>query len=195
MRTPSNKAVPDRVLVAGLVSLVLMSVAWWTLGRHPSTSRDGLPQFAIPAGWQVERDDGRRETYQQVRLLGPRNQEDTYTAFMAIRVRPLRAEAGWYEHIAELVRQEADGALEGSLVDGPHPVRLAGLPAQELTVSVTLRPPAHHEFPPGEVPLITRAVFFEHDHAGYEIMYSADAREYARYEPAFTALLDSFVIR
>ena len=188
----SRRRASSQRFVLVLLGLLLAAAAV-SLGRRPS--RDGIPHFAAPAGWRMEREEGRTETYHEVRFLGPRNGEDTYTAFMAIRARPLRAAQGWSAHIEELMRQTADGAVEGAVVDGPHPARVAGVPAQEVTVSATIVPPTPHGGQRLPVPLKTRALFFEQGDMGYEVVYGADAREYARSEPAFTALLDSFVIR
>ena len=191
-----------RLLLAAVLGALLMAPAWW-LGRHPGRipSFTAAPRRAAaplnvqyPVGWRVEHDQGRRESYQQVRLIGPRNAEDTYTAFIAIRVRPRQEEGGWYERIEDLMRQTMDHTVEGSTVDGPRAAQVAGLPAEELVVSSTLTLRPEHGLRPGPIPVKSRAVFFARERAFYEVVFSADAREYAPLEPEFDEMLRSFVI-
>lgn len=192
MRAPRRWVSPAVLLAALLIVPVLLRE------HHPDTVSSelvvGSHRMALqyPAGWRMEYEEGRTEPYQQIRLVGPRNEEDTYTAFIAIRVRPRRSEGGWYERVEELVSQSAEHVVEGSVVDGPRAVQVAGLAAEELLVSLTITPRPQHGLPPLPIPVQSRAVFFEREGAYYEIVYSADAREFARHEQALADLLESF---
>ena len=153
-------------------------------------------QLVYPAGWRLEREEGRTEPYQQIRLVGARNAEETYTAFIAIRVRPLRTANGFYSRVEDLVRHYTDRLLERARVEGPRAIRVAGVPAEEFIVSYTI-PPGYHAagWHLADIPVTMRTIFFEHGPRCYELVYSADTREYARHEAAFTELLNSLQIR
>ncbi|MBI4342797.1 MAG: hypothetical protein HY599_05470 [Candidatus Omnitrophica bacterium] len=189
-----------------LLGLLFLLPAVWLGWQHGRLSSPPAPkespdrgddptrplQLVSPAGWRLERERGRTEPYHQIRLVGARNAEDTYTAFISIRVRPLREAGGFYAHVGELVRHSIDRRLEGARVEGPRAVRVAGVPAEELIVVYTIPALRHHAgAKPADIPVTTRSMFFERGSSCYELVYSADTREYARHEAVFTRLLES----
>ena len=194
----------------GLLALVVLCPAWWlgcrrrTSGplQDTATSIPGwqwyraadpvLPSaFLYPASWSIREERGRLEPSVQLRLLGVRNGEDTYTCFISIRSRPVQAAGGLSLHITDLIRQHTERLLEGAIIDDRHATHIAGLPAEELTVSYTIPPLYHQGLKPLAIPVTTRTVLLERGGYGYELVYSADAREYARYEPVFNRVLAS----
>ena len=143
--------------------------------------------FGYPADWRLQEESGTIQPYEQVRLLGPRNHADTYTAYIAL----LGAAIG---ELGQEARAEAwvSRLPDGARVEARSTVTVDGLIASEVVMSQTI-PSLHlHGQPPSpEIPVMTRALFFHAGVSQYEFIYSADAREFASYAPICDALLAS----
>ena len=175
-----------------------------TLGCGNALSRPGpgerlyrgtAPLLAVrliyPAQWRLTEERGRQEPYTQVRLLGPRNAEDTYTAYITVRGVLPDPGGGPGESLDERVRRYIDTLLEGTAIESVQPTAFEPGEARELVISVTIPPLFRSGLKPLPIPVKTRTVFLRRGRAYYEIAYSADAREYAAHLQVFERLLAS----
>ena len=156
----------------------------------------GVPiVFRYPIAWQLQQEQGTVERYQQVRVLGPRNREDTYRCYLTIRSSPLERDGGKFDTRDALVKHYTDHLFTGASIDGDRERQVAGVPARDLTVSYTIPPLYQHGLKAIEIPVKTRTVVLQlHDHL-LELVYSADQREYAEYAEAFDELLAAFRVQ
>lgn len=161
--------------------------------------RGATPPLALslvyPSDWRLTEEAGRRERYAQLRLLGPRNAEDTYTAYIAVRGVAPDAESGAGESLDARVRRYADELLDGTTIESVQPASLQQAEARELVASFTVPPLFRSGLKPLPIPVKTRAVFVHRGPYRYELIYSADAREYAAHAPAFDRVLASLRFR
>ena len=157
--------------------------------------RGAAPPLALsliyPARWRLMEEQGRREPYAQARFLGPRNAEDTYTAYIAVRGILPDSEGGPTESLDERVRRYTEELLEGAAIESVQPTALQQGEARDLVVSFTVPPLFRSGLKPIPIPVKTRIVFLQRGRSCYEIAYSADAREYAAHAPAFERVLAS----
>ncbi len=147
--------------------------------------------FRYLPDWRIEEARGLADRYRQVQAWGPRNQDDTYTAHVTVRVSPVKSEGGRYANVDELVAATRKAIYAGR-VDSERHTTIAELLAVDQTMSYTL--PAVHQ--PGlkalPVPVKTRGLFFEREGHLYELLFSCDSREYDRNSLAFEQLLRTF---
>ena len=150
--------------------------------------------LAYPSAWRLTEEVGSRERYAQVHLLGPRNAEDTYTAYIAVRGVVPDGE-GAMGGLDERVRRYADELLEGTTIESLRPTSLQHAEARDLLVAFTVPPLFHPGLKSLPIPVKTRTVFLRRGAYLYEVIYSADAREYAAHAPAFERVLASLRFR
>ena len=159
---------------------------------YASRFQDFPVTFRYPSGWRLREEEGRMEVFRQIRLLGPRNADDTYTCSIAVWGSPLKAYGGRHGSVDGLVRHYTTHLFNGSRVVAEGRRRVGGVSATDLTVSYTI-PPLHQ---PGlkaiAIPVMTRTVFLERNPYLYELSYSADARESDRSQQAFDLVLATF---
>lgn len=145
--------------------------------------------FQYPAAWRLQEERGKVDKYRQVRVLGPRNADATYTCYVTVRSSPQQSHGGKYERVEELVRNYKDHQFVGSVVEVDRRKTVAGVSAYDLTVSYTVPPQHKPNLKPIPIPVKTRTVFLEKSPYLYELRYSADAREYGQHSQAFERLL------
>ena len=163
--------------------------------EYTSSDSDFTASFVYPEGWSLDEERGTKEAYREVRIRGPRNADDTYTCYLAVRASPLKSEGGKFATSADALEHYTHRLLEGSAVESHTDRAVAGLPADDLTVSYTL-PPLHlHGLTPKAIPIKTRTVFLEHGAYLYELIFSADAREFPRHAEAFERLVTTIRFR
>ena len=168
-------------------------------GRDTADYRGTEPPLAVsldyPPSWRLVEERGRAEPYAAVRVLGPRNAEDTYTAYMTVRGWLVPGEAGRMEEIDGRVHRYTSQLLDGSAVESDMRRRQWGTDVRDLTVAYTV-PPLHRAgLKPVQIPVRTRTLFLRRGEYAYEVSYSADAREYASHQDAFDELLASLRFR
>jgi hypothetical protein len=156
--------------------------------------------FSYPDAWQAQEARGSLEPYHQVRLRGPRNREDTYTAYMIVRSRPSGSADGASESAQAMLQRYRELLPEGSKIDRDVVRQLAGQSAHDLVISYTIPPRRLHAEPPAsnpslEIPVTTRTLFLERGQRLYELVYSADARDYRRFAAVFERLLETLEFR
>ena len=146
-------------------------------------------RFVYPSAWRLTEEQGTLEPYAELRLLGPRNEEDTYTA--SITVRAIRPADDPALPLEVRVREYRDHLPDGAVVERHAARKLEQAPAEDLAVSWTVPPLFRSGLKPLPIPVKTRAVLFRRGPYLYELIYSADARDYAAHEPVFERLLAS----
>jgi hypothetical protein len=180
------------------VAALLIAPAWFAAAagerQYAGTDASLGIAFSYPDAWKAQEERGRLEPYRQVRLRGPRNQADTYTAYIIVRSRPSGDDEGSYESVEALMQRYRELLPEGTSVDQDDVRQLAGSAARDLIVSSTI-PKRHRHVESPEIPVTTRTVCLEHGHRLYELVYSADAREYPRFVSVFERLLDTLEFR
>ena len=150
--------------------------------------------FQYPSGWRIDEERGAVDVYHQVRLRGPRNQEDTYTAYLLVRSTPLH-ERDAAEGVRGFMTRYTSHLPEGAAIDSRAAQQLAGLTAEDLMVSYTI-PPLHRAGrAPRAIPVRTRTLVAAKDGRLYEFVYSADARAYTDSAGAFERVSRTLQIR
>ena len=89
---------------------------------------------------------------------------------------------------------------EGARVDHDEVRQLDWRAAHDLVVSYTIPPRRFHAGLPGsapslEIPVTTRTLFLENGSRLYELVYSADARDYRKFVSVFERLLETLAFR
>jgi len=151
--------------------------------------------FRYPGAWRLQEEAGQVERYRQVRVLGPRNLEDSYSAYFAVYGAPVTARGGTHQDLEAFISNYTAHLQQGAQVLADTDSAVAGGRARDLTVSFTLPPWHHRDLKPVEVPVQQRVILFERDRTLYQLTYSADAREYDRHAAVFEKLLKSFRIQ
>lgn len=135
--------------------------------------------FQHPQSWRPQEETGTVERYQQVRLLGPRNREDTFSAVLSVAGFPTRDLGGGYEGLADFYKNYREHLPPGSHVTHTTDRPVAGQKAYDLTYSFQApRIPHHHDMPKEQIQVRTRALFLQNGAYLYRISYSTDARDY-----------------
>lgn len=163
--------------------------------RYTGTMPGLLVSFDYPEGWILREERGKIETYRQIRLLGPRNAENTYTTYIAIRSSPVKAQGGKYDTIDALIRNSTSHQEAGTTVIWRRATALGSLQATDLLTSSVMPAWHHRDVIAKEVPLKTRQLFFQQGDDLYEIVYSADARDYDLRSQTFEQLLHTLRIQ
>ena len=202
------------ILTATLIGLI--GLGWWILAgwEHSNDRGHGMSEqtaggsmkyegddarlkveFRYPAGWRLQEERGTIEVYSEVRLLGPRNRDDTYTCTIAVRGSPAKAYGGKHETLSDVVKNFTSHLFKEANILSEKDRVVAGTRAKELTVSYTI-PPLHlPSLQAMEIPVKARALFLEKEPYFYELIYSADAREYDLHADAFEQLIKTFRFR
>ena len=168
-------------------------------GAETADYRGQEPPLALsldyPPSWRLTEEHGRTEPYAALRVLGPRNAEDTYTAQMVVRGSVLPRDEHGTESLDERVRRYTAQLLDESTVESEARRRQWGAEVRDVTVVYTV-PPLHRSgLKPLPISVRARTVFLQRDGYAYDITYSADAREYASHQEAFDELLASLRFR
>ncbi len=160
--------------------------------QYQGTEPGLMVRFEYPGQWKLYEERGKVETYRQVRMLGPRNHDDTYTAYFSVWGSPLKSSGGRHENLDGLVTHYKSHLLSETQMLSEQPLTVGGKRAVEVMVSYTM-PPIHHKgLKAMAVPVKTLTVFLEYSPYLYELTYSADAREYEQSAKAFQRLLKTF---
>ena len=152
-------------------------------------------QLEYPTGWRLQEEQGQLDAYRQVRFLGPRNPDDTYTCYVSVRGSPVKSHGGKYESVAELMASYRQYSFRDAKIELERPRTVADQKSQGMTATFTI-PPLHK---PGlkaiPIPVKTRILFLERASYLYELIYSVDLREYDRHAEPFERLVRTFRFR
>jgi len=194
---------------AAWTTLLLSAVlALWRLPSETAHAADPEPfatyvgtdasvrvRFDYPAGWRLTEERGAIDAYVSVRLLGPRNAQDTYTAYIVVRSSPFQANGGLHPSAGALMDQFLETAPPGAVVESRVVTPVDGQPADDLTLSYTIPPFFHKGLVPAATKVKTRLLALERPPYLYELTYSADAQEYDAGAASFARLLESLRFR
>ncbi len=150
--------------------------------------------FSYPDQWPLHEEHGTVESYQAVRIMAPRNADDTYTSHISVYGAPLKSHGGKFDSAEERVEQYKRLLADAQIIAETQR-EVGGLKATDLVVSYTI-PAIHHKgLKAVPVPVKARKVVIAHGPYLYELNYVADSREYDRYADMFERLLESFQVQ
>ena len=151
-------------------------------------------RFEAPDGWKATEESGTVDSYRAIRLLGPRNAEDTYTSAITIRQSPVKAQGGKFASGEELMEHALAHQLSGSTTEARTVTTVAETPAIDVTVAYTVPPLRLPKLTPLPIPVKTRTLVLVKGSYVYEVIYTADAREYSRHASVFERVARSLQI-
>jgi hypothetical protein len=152
--------------------------------------------FLYPVDWQALETKGKETDYDEVFILGPRNQEDTYSLGLRVLVKPAREEGGQYTNLEEVVvdylskHKRLTKYREISRSHG----NLAGVEATEIEVGYTMPLPLN-TINPKETPILERRIFLKKGDHFYEVIYTAAEEDYYGYLETFRDVVRTFEFR
>ncbi|HEX9779823.1 MAG TPA: hypothetical protein VGB20_01265 [bacterium] len=167
--------------------------------RQPPMTRDryegsdlGFPAaFDIPSGWKLEHERGTIDPYAQIRLLGPRNADDTFRAMLAVRAYPRESGPPQHDSAGAWLAHLKAHLPPGAMIERELTRDVAGRPATDLTAAYVI-PPLHRPgLPAVEIPVRMRTIVTQTGGHVVEVMGSSDAREFEWLAPRLDALLRS----
>jgi len=165
-------------------------------GRYVRYDTGFLPaSFDYPAGWKLTEDKGIVQKYKQAMMVGPRNEDKTFSAAFTVIVSPTKEKGGLFSSVDELKTHNLV-----HLFDDPRVVELSsrqvgGAPAQDVT-AVFERPPFRIQgLPHKTIPVKERMLLFQKDSRLFEIRYSADQQEYPKHLKDFEHLVASIRLK
>lgn len=154
-----------------------------------------LVDFEYPKEWELQEEQGQVEKYRKVRLVGPRNAEDTYDSSISAVVYPLKKDGGRFEALDGLVRNFKEHQIGPARFEQEKMGVIGGHPAVDITVSTVIPPLLHDGVKPLEIPVKSRTIFFQRGESLYRITYSADSRMFDSHSKEFEHLLGSLQFR
>jgi hypothetical protein len=151
-------------------------------------------EFLYPTVWQVQEFD--REGHSEVFILGPRNQDDTYSLAIAVHVFPAQERGGKYAAVADVVEdyRRRNRHLASFREIATSCGALAGTEAVEIVVSYTI------PLPPGgassqDTPIVERRIVVKRKDWFYELIYRAVEEDYYAFLPVFRDIVRTFEFR
>ena len=147
--------------------------------------------FLYSSDWQVR--EVKEANYDEVLILGPRNQENTYSLALTMRVTPTSEKGGQYTSLGELIADYLAKSKcstrfqEISRTDGC----LADVDTTEIEISYTIPLPIN-TLKPKETPIVERRIFLKKGDHFYEVMYRAVEEDYYQYLKAFKDVMRTF---
>ncbi len=142
--------------------------------------------FLFPDDWPIMESRGKEEQYDEVFVFGPRNQEDTYSLSISVRVTLSRNQSGRHGDIGTPIASflvKHRGLAEFRKLSRASGT-LAGVNATEIEIGYTLPLPLN-SVKPRATRIIERQIFLEKDGRFYELIYNAVAEDYHEYLPIF----------
>jgi hypothetical protein len=159
-----------------------------------STNRRLDFEFLYPAAWQVTEFD--RDGHNAVFIIGPRNQDDTFSLTMTVHVFPAWERKGKFTTVAEVVedylrksRQLSD-FREISRAQGT----LVGVDAVEIEINYTMPLPLNN-VDAKDTSIMERRIIFKKGSQFYELTYTAVAEDYYAYLESFRDAVSTFKFR
>jgi len=147
--------------------------------------------FLYPANWdlreRVKRDSG------EVVILGPRNQDNTYSSGLDISVTPTRQAGGKFSTVDELVAEylkKSENLPRFKLISkttgsfGPYA-------ATETLLSYVMPLPLHN-VEPRDTTIVERRIVFQRGQRFYELSYKATEEDYPVFLEAFRRVVQTF---
>ena len=190
--SPASTLKMPKRLILGSLLLGCLSLGWASFSEYRTEDPGFSMRFQYPKGWKIQREEGRIERYQLVRVLGPRNSEGSYSCYLSIVGMPLKPGGGKFESLGEFIQDYREHLPSGTTLEQEGKAKVGGgQEAVDLTFSYVV-PPLHKPgLKPLEIPVRSRILLFQKGTLLYRITYSADAREYDRHAGAMEKLIQS----
>lgn len=151
--------------------------------------------FEYPEGWKLKEEKGTVQNYRQARIMGPRNEDDTYSASISVVGYPLRKDGGRFDDLAGMIRNFKEHQIGEEKMEQEKMTVVGGQPAVDMTISTVIPPLLHRGTKNLEVPVKNRTLFVQRGESLYRITYSADSRMYDSHSKEFEHLLGSLQFR
>ena len=193
---------------AMIAVLALLGLSAWGLwrceaaltARHGETMYRGTApelrvSFSYPEQWPLHEEHGKMEPYQAVRIMAPRNAEDTYTSHISVQGSPLKPQGGKFESAEERVDHYKQHLLPDAEIIAEAQREVGGLKATDLVASYTISAILHKGIKAAAVHIKERKIVMASPSYLYEVSYTADQREYDRYADVFDQLVKSFQVQ
>jgi hypothetical protein len=151
-------------------------------------------EFLYPAAWQVR--EFTRDGHNAVFILGPRNQDDTFSLTITVHVFPAWERKGKFATVAEVVEdylrksRQLANFREISRAQGT----LVGADAVEIEISYAMPLPLNN-VNSKETPIIERKIIFKKGVRFYELTYTAVTEDYYAYLESFRDAVSTFKFR
>ena len=158
---------------------------------YPGAGPDLPVSFVYPADWRLTEELGGSEAYHAARLQGPRNTDNTYTAYLVVRAFPVQPPGSRYADQRAMLNHVLTTLPDGARVVQQATRPVGGGAADDLTFTHTIPPLHHAKRNAVKIPVKTRTLVVAHGALLYELTYSADERDYDTHLAAFDALLAS----
>ena len=143
--------------------------------------------FRYPSGWLLTQEAGTIESYQAVRVSGPKNSGQTYRATIVIRRRSL-------DEAVDL-QTWLDRLPSGATVVERTSTSVGAAPAQQAVADYAIPAMHRHGMSISPIRVRERHLIVERAPYRYELTYSADQDEYVAFSSQFELLLASFAFR
>ena len=193
---------------ATVAGLALLGLGAWSLRQceaaptagqgekmYQGTAPELRVTFSYPEQWPLHEEHGTVESYQAVRIMAPRNSDDTYTSHISVYGAPLKLHGGKFDSAEERVDHYKHHLLSGAEVIAEVQREVGGLQATDLIVSYTI-PAIHHKgIKAAAVHITERKIVIASPSYLYEVSYTVDQREYDRYADVFDQLVKSFQVQ
>jgi len=147
--------------------------------------------FLYPDQWEVIETKGKETEYDEVFIAGPRNQENTFSLALIVRVTPSRnqpLESVLSNYLTKNMR--ATDYREISRTKGT----LAGIEAIEIEIGYAMPLPIN-SVKPQKTSVNERRIFFGKDERLYELIYKAVKIDYYKYLESFKNAARTFEFR
>jgi hypothetical protein len=182
------------VIVAALgLGMAMPCWAQDDAGEHvyDGAARPLRVSFEYPTDWEFQEGHGAMEPYAQVRLIGPRNGEGTYSCYIVVRHFQRRAQ-GRFASAQDAARYHIKHLPPDAKMLSQRDEIIGGHAARSIIATYTI--PALHKaaLRSRDIPVRQQTMFLEQGPSIYEITFSADSREYLKHLSAFSRLLQTF---
>ncbi len=150
--------------------------------------------FEYPGNWAQGVEEGRRQPYRQVIIIGPRNMKNTFSAGLVVRRLPNKAAGGSFQDLAALMqhRRAQYQAREQFSVIEERELPLLGTTAHRLEYGYLTPLPQTGNQTQALVPRIRAVtIWLTIGDRLYELTFEADAEEFPTYLPVFEHLVQS----
>ncbi len=151
-------------------------------------------KFLYPGAWLAG--EFEREGHSTIFIIGPRDQDDTFSLTMTVHVFPAWERKGKFATVAEVVEdyliksRQLASFREISRAQGT----LVGVDAVEIEISYSI-PLTANNVDAKDIPIIERRIVFKKGAQFYELAYAAVAEDYYAYLESFSDAVSTFKFR
>ena len=198
----------NKIFFLILIALIFTAVFLWPKKHtNPSSSPTGKKNyenyradlsllkvsFDHPADWKPTDDEGKIDRYSQIIVLGPKTQEDSYRPSFVVRGVPVKgSEGGWFDSLEKFKMNHLIHVYKDRQIVAENKTPVAQIESEDIVYTHTI-PASHiHNFQHPEFHVKSRVLFFRDSHQFYQIIYSADVKQFDLYQEDFDHLLESF---